>query len=83
LFSAISRGEPKEQFDFNDFLAVFIKGIFKDVVCGIARTVSNFKRKGCDEPVPAQSLFWTLSDYRRENLFEMVQKGMIKNQYDT
>ena len=35
----------KEVFDFNDFLAIFLKGIFKDVVCGIANTVQNFTRK--------------------------------------
>jgi len=32
-------GEEKAQYDFNSFGAVFIKGIFKDVVCGIASSV--------------------------------------------
>lgn len=35
----------KEYFEFNDFLAIFLKGIFKDVVCGIASTAYNFRRK--------------------------------------
>jgi hypothetical protein len=26
-------------FEFNDFLAIFLKAIFKDVVCSIASTV--------------------------------------------
>jgi hypothetical protein len=32
-------GVSKTHYDFNDFGAVFIKGIFKDVVCGIASSV--------------------------------------------
>tara|TARA_B110000285_G_C15113907_1_gene612873 strand:+ start:1930 stop:2115 length:186 start_codon:yes stop_codon:yes gene_type:complete len=38
-------GEEKAQYDFNSFGAVFIKGIFKDVVCGIASSVQNYRRK--------------------------------------
>ena len=37
LFKTVGDGE--QEFDFNAFLAVFIKGIFKDVVTGIASTV--------------------------------------------
>ena len=36
--------EDKDYFEFNDFLAIFLKGIFKDVVCGIANTAQNFRR---------------------------------------
>ena len=32
-------------FQFNDFLSIFLKAIFKDVVCSIASTVQNYKRK--------------------------------------
>jgi len=63
-------------------LAVFIKGIFKDVVCGIANTVDNFKRKDQEEVNSNQSLLWKLSDFRRENMFDMIQKGMVRTCID-
>ena len=74
------------EFDFNYFLAVFIKGIFKDVVTGIASTVSNFKRPDEKFMNPSllkeKSLLWKLSDYKRENLFQLVKKGMIKSRHE-
>lgn len=73
----------KEYFDFNDFLAIFLKGIFKDVVCGIANTVQNFRRNDQKQwpidKIQQRPLLWKLSDYKRENLFEMLKKGMVKN----
>ena len=74
------------EFDFNYLLAVFIKGIFKDVVTGIASTVSNFKRPDEKSMNPSllkeKSLLWKLSDYKRENLFQLVKKGMIKSRHE-
>ena len=34
--------------EFNDFLLVFLRGIVKDVVTGIAQTVKDFKRSAKD-----------------------------------
>jgi len=76
----------KEYFEFNDFLAIFLKGIFKDVVCGIASTAYNFRRKDQqNEPldnIQKRSLLWKLSDYKRENMFELLEKGMVKHKYE-
>ena len=77
-----SVGENKETFDFESWNAVFIKGIFKDVICSIANTVKNYRRKDekhlSDAEIHEKPLLWKLSDYKRENLFEMMAKGMVK-----
>jgi len=31
--------ENREMFEYNDFLSIFVKGILKDIVCGIADKV--------------------------------------------
>jgi hypothetical protein len=76
-------GDSKEMVDFENFNAVFIKGIFKDVISSIANTVQNYRRKDekhlSDEEIHKKPLLWKLSDYKRENLFEMMAKGMVKN----
>ena len=75
--------DSKEHFEFNDFLAIFLKGIFKDVVCSIASTAYNFRRKDQQtwplEAIQKRSLLWKLSDYKRENMFDLLEKGKIKN----
>lgn len=75
--------EDKEHFEFHDFLAIFLKGIFKDVVCGIASTAYNFRRKDQQheplEDIQNRSLLWKLSDYKRENMFDLLEKGKIKD----
>lgn len=65
-------GEKKQLFEYNDFLSIFVKGILKDIVCGIADTVHKFMRR--DEiynlkvhghkPIE-KTLLWKLSDYKR------------------
>ena len=83
LLQAIGETKKKLMFDFNDFLAVFIKGIFRDVVSGIASAVQRYKRKDQEQVDENQSLLWKLSDYKREKLFDMVSEGMIKTHTDT
>ena len=70
------------QYDYVNFGAVFIKGIFKDVVCGIASSVQNYRRKDeenlSQEMLKQKALLWKLSDYKRENLFEMMARGLVR-----
>lgn len=56
------------------------------MVCGIASTASNFRRKD-QQNVPLKeiqdrSLLWKLADYKRENMFDLLEKGKIKSKND-
>ena len=82
-------GYKIEHFSYNEFLSIFVKVILKDIVCGIAQTVQNFKRKdeiqNLKNGIPIvkdKELLWKLSDYRRENLLNLLEKGMVKYQED-
>ena len=47
-------GEKEEEFEFSDFLLIFLKGIVKDVICGIAKTVEMANSDGDNE----KELLW-------------------------
>jgi len=84
-FISTTINDQKEMYEFNDFLSIFVKGILKDIVCGIAEKVKNFFRKedianykATGEEPFEKSLLWKISDYKRENLLDLIQKGFSK-----
>jgi len=70
------------EFEFDDFVSIFVKCILKDIVCGIADTVQNFKSQDeihnekmfGIEPTE-KSLMWKLNNYKRENLLHLIELG--------
>jgi hypothetical protein len=63
-------------------VSIFVKCILKDIVCGIADTVKNFKSKEeiHNEKVygiepTEKSLMWKLNNYKRENLISLIELG--------
>lgn len=95
-------GNKTNNIEFNDFLLVFLRGIVKDVVTGIAQTVKDFKRSAKDlssdifnmkadikkisdgqkkeerDTQSEKTLLWKLSEYKREQLIALLQKGIVK-----
>ena len=68
-------GEKKEEIDFSVFLLIFLKGIVRDVICGIAKTVERANEDSGSE----KELLWKLAEYKRGQLFALLEKGKVKH----